>query len=201
MGCTRRRSGTVNLFGRGRLDSRGWASNVGDLYRNGSAAANFRPHPECLHPGTSVFGGSDVIATEMEKVVDLIVSCDETLSLAGRFELLHLPLSSSRRLVGIFHQIQDFWHRKRQYRANRVARAPFTFVSLHDAFLLQLADADRSACERIRSDRTIPPEPVRGEFSAELSGPISRRGRRQRTYSGRRRTPRGRSLSPSRPSR
>jgi hypothetical protein len=86
------------LFGRGRLDSRGWASNVGDLYRNGSAAANFRPHPKCLHPGSSVFGGSDVIATEMEKVVDLIVSCDETLSLAGRFELLHLPLSSSRRL-------------------------------------------------------------------------------------------------------
>jgi hypothetical protein len=140
MGCTRRRSGTVNLFGRGRLDSRGWASNVGDLYRNGSAAANFRPHPKCLHPGSSVFGGSDVITPEMEKVVDLIVSCDETLSLAGRFELLHLPLSSSRRLVGIFHQIQDFWHRKRQYRANRVARAPFTFVSLHDAFLLQLAD-------------------------------------------------------------
>jgi hypothetical protein len=35
-----------------------------------------------LHPGSSVFGGSDVIATEMEKVVDLIVGCEETLSLA-----------------------------------------------------------------------------------------------------------------------
>jgi hypothetical protein len=46
-----------------------------------------------------------------------------------------------------------------------IAEAPFTFVSLHDAFLLQLADADRSACERIRSDRTIAPEPVRGDFS------------------------------------
>jgi hypothetical protein len=84
------------------LISRGWASNVGDLYRNGSAAANFRPHPECLHPGSSVFGGSDVIAREMEKVGDLIVGCEETLSLSGRFELLGLPLSSSHRLVGIF---------------------------------------------------------------------------------------------------
>ena len=99
------------------LISRGWASNVGDLYRNGSAAANFRPHPECLHPDSSVFGGSDVIAREMEKVGDLIVGCEETLSLSGRFELLRLPLSSSHRLVGIFHQIQDFWHRKCQYRA------------------------------------------------------------------------------------
>ena len=154
MGCKRRRSGTVNLFGRGRLDSRGWASNVGDLYRNGSAAANFRPHPECLHPGSSVFGGSDVIAREMEKVGDLIVGCEETLSLSGRFELLRLPLSSSHRLVGIFHQIRDFWHRKCQYRANRVASAPFTFLSLHDAFLLQLADA--TAQHASVSARTVP---------------------------------------------
>jgi hypothetical protein len=28
---------------------------------------------ECLRPGSSVLGGSDVIAAEMEEVVDLIV--------------------------------------------------------------------------------------------------------------------------------
>jgi hypothetical protein len=126
------------------------------------------PNRKCLHPGSSVFGGSDVIATEMEKVVDLIVGCEETLSLAGRFELLHLPLSSSRRLVGIFHQIQDFWHRKCQYRANRVPRAPFTFLSLRELSFFSLPIADRSACEGIRSDRTIPPEPVRGDLSCAL---------------------------------
>jgi hypothetical protein len=46
-----------------------------------------------------VLGGSDMIAAEMEQVIDLIVGREEPLRLAGRFELLHLPLSSARRLV------------------------------------------------------------------------------------------------------
>jgi hypothetical protein len=61
--------------------------------------------PGMLHPGSSVLGGSDVMAAEMEKVVDLIVGCEEAQSLAGRFELLHLPLSSSRRLVRILRSV------------------------------------------------------------------------------------------------
>ena len=36
-------------------------------------AADFRPDMEALGPGSSVLGGSDVIAAEMEEVVDLIV--------------------------------------------------------------------------------------------------------------------------------
>ena len=41
------------------------------FYRNDNAA-DFCPDSECLHPGGSVLGGSDVIATQMEQVVDLI---------------------------------------------------------------------------------------------------------------------------------
>jgi hypothetical protein len=36
-------------------------------------ATNFGPNLEFLGPGSSMFGGSDVIATEMEEVVDLVV--------------------------------------------------------------------------------------------------------------------------------
>jgi hypothetical protein len=46
-----------------------------------------------------MFGGSDVIAAEAEEVIDLIVGGEEALRLVGRFELLHLSLSSARRLV------------------------------------------------------------------------------------------------------
>jgi len=62
-------------------------------------AANFCPNVESLAPGSSELGGSDMIATEIKQVVDLIVGRQEALRLAGRFELLHLPLSSARRLV------------------------------------------------------------------------------------------------------
>jgi hypothetical protein len=36
-------------------------------------AADFRPDLECPRPGSSVLGGSDVIAAETEEVIDLIV--------------------------------------------------------------------------------------------------------------------------------
>jgi hypothetical protein len=42
------------------------------LYGNGNAA-DFRPDAECLRPGGSVLGGSDVITAEMKQAVDLIV--------------------------------------------------------------------------------------------------------------------------------
>jgi hypothetical protein len=43
--------------------------------RNGDAA-DFCPHPECLHPGNSVLGGSNVVTAERRQVVDLIVGCE-----------------------------------------------------------------------------------------------------------------------------
>jgi hypothetical protein len=49
-----------------------WARGDGDLYHSINAA-DFRPDLECLRPGGSVLGGSQVIAAEVKKVVDLIV--------------------------------------------------------------------------------------------------------------------------------
>ena len=63
--------------------------------------ADFGPDLEFLGPGGSMLGGSDMITAKMEQVVDLIVGGEEPLRLAGRFELLHLPLSSARRLVRV----------------------------------------------------------------------------------------------------
>ena len=48
-----------------------------------------------------------MIAAEMEEVVDLVVSGEEPLRLAGRFELLHLPLSAARRLVRVFRSVVE----------------------------------------------------------------------------------------------
>jgi hypothetical protein len=45
--------------------------------------ADFGPDFEFLGPGCSVLGGSDMIAAEMEEVVDLIVGGEEPLRLAG----------------------------------------------------------------------------------------------------------------------
>ena len=36
-------------------------------------AADFGPDLECLGPGSSVLGSSDVIAAEVEELIDLIV--------------------------------------------------------------------------------------------------------------------------------
>ena len=51
--------------------------------------------------------GSDVIAAEVEEVIDLIVGREQALRLTGRFELLHLPLSSACRLVRILRSIVE----------------------------------------------------------------------------------------------
>jgi hypothetical protein len=55
-----------------------------------------------------MLSGSDMIAAEMEEAVALIVGWEEALRLAGRFELLHLPLSSARRLVRILGGVIQF---------------------------------------------------------------------------------------------
>src|SRR3712207_9534983 len=67
----------------------------------GSDPADVCPHLERTHPRGAVLAGGDVVAAEVEKVADLVVGGEETLRLPGRLEALHLPFSSSCRLVGI----------------------------------------------------------------------------------------------------
>src|SRR6201993_3697012 len=69
--------------------------------------ADFGPDLEFLGPGSSVLGGSDMIAAKMKEVVDLVVGGEEPLRLAGRFKLLHLPLSSTRRLMRVFRSVVE----------------------------------------------------------------------------------------------
>ena len=84
-----------------------WVSGKGNRSSLQTHTADFGPDLELLGPGSSVLGGSDVIAAEMEEVVDLIVGGEEPLRLAGRFEPLHLPLSSARRLVRVFRSVVE----------------------------------------------------------------------------------------------
>src|SRR4051812_13269627 len=68
-------------------------------------AADLGPGLEGPGPGGSVLGGREVIAAEVEQVLDLIVGREEALGLAGRLEALHLPLPSSGRLVRILGSV------------------------------------------------------------------------------------------------
>jgi hypothetical protein len=90
--------GTVNLISHRRVDTRnsGWAH--GSLCQSGNPG-DFGPALEGLGPGGSILRGWEVIAAEVEEVVDLIVGGEETLGLPGRLEALHLPFSSACRLV------------------------------------------------------------------------------------------------------
>ena len=54
-----------------------------------------------------MLSGSDMITAEVEQVIDLIVGGEEALRLAGRFKLLHLPLSSACRLVRILRSVVE----------------------------------------------------------------------------------------------
>src|ERR1700730_12988713 len=90
-----RADGTVNLSSRVSHIPVAGKMSRGSLLPN---AADFRPDVESLGPGSSVLSGSDMIAPEVEQVIDLIVGGEEALRLAGRFKLLHLPLSSACRL-------------------------------------------------------------------------------------------------------
>src|SRR5215217_6679773 len=73
----------------------------------GSNPADISPHLECTRPRGAVLAGGDVVAAEVEEVVDLIVGGEETLCLAGRLEALHLAFSSSRRLVRVFRPVVE----------------------------------------------------------------------------------------------
>src|SRR5215469_6681825 len=69
-GCPRSTDGTVNLsVPPSRMQTIG--RGHGDLLA--TRAANFRPDLECLGPGSSILCGSDMIAAEVEQVIDLIV--------------------------------------------------------------------------------------------------------------------------------
>ena len=67
--------------------------------RSSCDTADLSPELEGSSSGSSIVGGGDVCAAEREEVVDLVVSREEPLCLTGGFEPLHLPLSSSGRLV------------------------------------------------------------------------------------------------------
>src|SRR5215217_7394839 len=57
-----------------------------------------------MRPCGSELAGGDVVAAEVEEVVDPVVGREEPLRLAGRLEPLHLPFSPPRRLMGYADQ-------------------------------------------------------------------------------------------------
>jgi hypothetical protein len=67
--------------------------------RGRHGAGDLIPDRKRYGPRGPILGGGEVIAAEMEEVVDLVMSREEPLRLAGRFEPLHLPFSPPRRLV------------------------------------------------------------------------------------------------------
>src|SRR3954468_24030729 len=77
----RRRGGTVNLIGSGHNKAQEARSHEG-LCPSGHAG-DLGPGLEGLGPGGSVLAGGEVIAAEVEEVVDLIVSGEKPLGLTG----------------------------------------------------------------------------------------------------------------------
>src|SRR3954463_8109761 len=73
--------GTVNLIGSGRDKAHEGRSHEGLCPRG--HAGDLGPGLEGLGPGGSILTGGAAIAAEVEQVVDLIVSGEEALSLAG----------------------------------------------------------------------------------------------------------------------
>jgi putative DNA-invertase from lambdoid prophage Rac len=81
-------TGTVNLIGlrRGKAGETGWAHGR-------------------LCPSGSIWDSGEMIAAEVEEVVDPLVGGEETLGLARRLEPLHLSLAPAGRLVGILRSV------------------------------------------------------------------------------------------------
>src|SRR3954470_15521746 len=99
----RRPKGTVNLIGSGRDKAHKGRSHE-RLCPSGHAG-DLGPGLKGLGPGGSILGGREVIAAEVEQVVDPVVGGEEALGLARRLEPLHLPFSPSRRLMGILRSV------------------------------------------------------------------------------------------------
>src|SRR3954447_21524390 len=81
LGRARPTSGTVNLIGSGRDKAHEGQSHEG-LCPSGNAG-DLGPGLEGLGSGGSILVGGAVIAAEVEQVIDLIVSREEALGLAG----------------------------------------------------------------------------------------------------------------------
>src|SRR5215212_4605947 len=73
----------------------------------GGHAGDLGPGLKGLGPGGSKLGGREVIAAEVEEIVDPVVGGEEALGLARRLEALHLPLASPRRLMGVFGPVVE----------------------------------------------------------------------------------------------
>ena len=97
-------NGTVNLYSCGRGDTRGldWAHS--QLCQSGRAG-DLGPSLKGLGSGGSILAGGDVVAAEMEEVVDRVVGGEETLCLPRRLEAFHLSFSPSRRLMRVLRPI------------------------------------------------------------------------------------------------
>src|SRR3954453_8644777 len=88
-------AGTVNLIGSGRDTAHEGRSHEG-LCPSGHAG-DLGPSLEGLGSGGSVLSGGDVVAAEVEEVVDTIMGGEKALGRAGRLEPLHLPLAAAGR--------------------------------------------------------------------------------------------------------
>ena len=73
--------------------------------RRSGHAGDLGPSLEGLAPGGAILDGRHLMAAEQEEVVDFVMGGKEALCLAGRLEPLHLPLSSSSRLVGVLRPV------------------------------------------------------------------------------------------------
>src|SRR5215218_8590162 len=72
-----------------------------------SNPADVGPRLEGARPGGAILDGGDVVAAEMEEVGDLVVGREEALRLPRRLEALHLPFSSSHRLMRVLRPVVE----------------------------------------------------------------------------------------------
>ena len=91
--------GIVKLLG----ESRELGELAGEQGRFGLCglrdAADIVPRLEGAGPLGAVVGCRHLVAGQKKEVIDLIVGGEEPLNVSGRLEALHLPFSSSGRLV------------------------------------------------------------------------------------------------------
>jgi len=62
-------------------------------------AGDFAPRAESAAASDTIFSSGKAMTAKLKVIVDAAVSRKEALRMPGRFEALHLPFSSSRRLV------------------------------------------------------------------------------------------------------
>ena len=75
------------------------------LCRHHGNAGDFSPGPKRLTPDYSVLLNGKMVAAEIKEVTDPGLGREKALCLAGRLEALHLPFSSSGRLVRVLGSV------------------------------------------------------------------------------------------------